>query len=368
LINICFVIDTIESPTAGTEKQLLLLIEHLSRSHFRPYLSVLRSSKWLKEQFHGCETYCADIPSFKTTAGWKGVWRLQKFLKNKQIDVIQVHFRDAGIAGILAGRIAGRKKIIATRRNQGYWMNGRELLVQKILNRFVACFVANSISTKNWAARIEGISPDRINVIYNAIELEPFLACDNNFREQNRKKLNISKDAFVVGIVANLRPVKAIDVFLKAAAIVNEKINNACFLIVGDGLERNRLENLAVHLGIKDDVLFLGRKENIPQILSTFNIGVLSSKSESLPNAVLEYLASGLPIVCTEVGGIRELITSSQYGHIVPVDDPSTMADAIETIFNKKKQCLASGVSIIIRENFNIQKVIEQYENLYKSI
>ena len=121
MIKIAFIIDTIESPTAGTEKQLLLLIKHLDRRKFKPYLCVLRSSQWLREEFDLCELFNAEISSFKKPSAYLNIYRLSRFLRAERIDIVQTHFRDGSIAGILAARISGTKSIVGTRRNQGYW-------------------------------------------------------------------------------------------------------------------------------------------------------------------------------------------------------------------------------------------------------
>lgn len=368
VVRIAFVIDTIESPTAGTEKQLLLLLKHLDRSRFQPILCVMRSSLWLEEEFDICPLHVADIDSFKKVGGLTGVVRLSRFFKREGVRVVQTHFRDASIAGILAARLAGVKSIVATRRNQGYWLTPTELNIQKFLNRWVTVFIANSISTKHWVTQTEGVAPERVEVIYNAIDLVPFGLWGDADRLAVRRDLGISEKTAVVGIVANLRPVKGLDVFLRAAAAVRQQISDIRFLVVGEGSERPRLEALSRELGIDNVVSFLGRREDVERLLTAFDIGVLSSHSESFSNAVVEYLAAGLPVVCTDVGGCREAVQRDWHGKIVVINDHPAMAEAIATVLASRNGAKRTDTIEWVRKLFDLQVVIKKYHRFYTGL
>lgn len=332
MIKIAFVIDTIESPTAGTEKQLLLLLKHLDRTKFKPYLCVLRSSKWLREEFDLCELIDADILSFKKLSAYRNIYKLSRFFRAEGIDIVQTHFVDANKIGIVAAKLAGVNTIISTRRNQGYWHSDRELWILKLLNPFVTAFIANSESTKVWVIQTEGVEESRVNVVCNGIDLE--LYEKNCGKQMPRHRFNIPDDAPVVGIVANLRPVKGIDVFLRAAVVISQSYPDARFLIVGEGTERVALEKLAVELGLEEQVLFLGRREDVADILKLFNVAVLSSHSESFSNAIIEYLTARLPVVCTDVGGVREAVKDGVNGFVVPIGVHERLGERVVEILD----------------------------------
>ena len=117
-IRIAYLIDEIESPSAGTEKQLVHLIERLDRTQFEPVLVVLRSTPWL-ETYSGCQVHCLGIDTFKRPSAWRSLWRFAKYLKQEGVHCIQTHFRDAFIAGVVAAKMAGNIRVIQTRKNQG---------------------------------------------------------------------------------------------------------------------------------------------------------------------------------------------------------------------------------------------------------
>ena len=368
MISIAFVIDTIESPTAGTEKQLLLMLNHLNREKVTPYLCVLRSSPWLREEFTESELFDAEIPSFlRPTTPFK-LWRLAQFFREKNTTIVQTHFRDGSIAGILAARLAGVNVIIGTRRNQGYWYSPLELIVQKFLNRSTTAFIANSNSTKHYAVASEGIAEAKIQVIYNAIDLERFQHPTNETRNSTRSRLGLSAKTPVIGIVANLRPVKRIDIFLLAARRVMETLPNAKFVVIGEGPEHHALTSLAENMGLNSSVLFLGSRVDAPDLLPSLDIAVLSSESESFSNSLLEYLAAGLPVVTTDVGGAREVIDNGVNGYIVPVRDHQTLAERILEILISGETDMGTIGRTIVMERFSISTMLNLTEGLYLSL
>ncbi|HYE67258.1 MAG TPA: glycosyltransferase [Anaerovoracaceae bacterium] len=334
MIKLAFVIDTIESPTAGTEKQLLMLINNLHRSRFSPHLCVLRRSHWLEKYFNECPLFVAGVESFRSIKGIIGVAELSSYLKKCNIDIVQTHFRDGSIAGILAARLARTKVILGTRRNQGYWMSAVDFKIQKILDRWVDGYITNSESTRSWVTENEGIHCGKMHVIYNGFDIEHYMSPSASRRLTARKKLEWPQELPVVGIVANLRPVKDHLTFLRSARVVKESIPSCRFVIIGDGDESKKLIKCAQELNISEDVMFLGQRNDVPEILSACDVGVLSSASESFPNAIVEYMASGLPVVTTDVGGVREAVVDGVNGYIVGVGDWKSLGAKIINILS----------------------------------
>lgn len=331
-IKIAFIIDTIGSPTAGTEKQLLLLLRYLDRSRFDPYLCCLQSSKWLETEFDLCPLYIVNIKSFLKPISYLQILKLSLFFKRNGIDIVQTYFRDANIAGIIAAKIAWIKVIVSTRVCQGYWYTNFELFILKMLNPLVTHFTANCLDTARFTNKVEKIPIKKIRVIHNGLDIELFKRAHEEDRKKYRDKLNIPDNSPVVGIVANLRPVKGLDVFLKAARLVATQIPEVRFLIVGDGVEKGHLLNMVQNSNLGSYVSFLGKVIDVASLLQAVDIGVLSSYSESFSNAILEYMIAGLPVVCTDTGGNREAITHEKNGFIVPIGEYETMANMIVRI------------------------------------
>lgn len=369
MIRIAFVIDTIASPTAGTERQLLFLLRHLDRGRFAPVLCVLQSSPWLETRYDLSPSHVVGVRSFRRPGDWRGIVRFSEFLRREEIDVVQTFFRDSGIAGTLAARLAGRPLVVGSRRNQGYWMESRgELLLQRLLNRWVSSFVANCRSTRDWAAAAEGIAAERIRVIYNGLEPDRFGGDPVPARAEARLRLGIPEGVPVVGAVANLRPVKGLDIFLQAAGLLRAEIPEARFVLIGDGPERRRLEHLAEALGVSERTTFLGAREDVPALLPGFDAGVLASHSESFSNALIEYLAAGLPVACTDVGGCREAVEDGANGFVVPKGDPAALALGIARALRCDREEMAERNRRKAQALFSGTAGVRAHEALYAEL
>jgi len=366
-VKIVFVIDSIASPTAGTEKQLLFLLKHLDRNNFEPYLCCLQSSQWLENDFDICPLYIVKIKSFKNLVSFFRLWRFAKLLRREKIDIVQTHFRDSNIAGIISGKLAGVKKIISTRRNTGYWHNRLEIVILKFLNRWVTIFVANSEFAKKHASKIEGTPPERIEVIHNFVNLEAFKKEDDQEVDKLKESLGTSNGRPVVTMVANLRPVKGVDVFLKSARMVLDSVPGINFIVAGEGEERKRLEVICRQLKLDSSVKLIGAVSDVIPLLRASDIGVLSSNSESLSNAIIEYMAAGLPVVCTDVGGNSELVQDGLNGFLVPSGDPKGLAEAIVKLVNNLDLRLKMGRESRQRAEmlFDVTRTMKAYEALY---
>lgn len=367
MIKIAFVIDTIESPTAGTEKQLLLLIESLDRSKFEPYLCVLRNSNWLESEFNKCELVDINFKSFKSLSSYLQIIEFVSWLRKNKIDIVQTHFIDGNKVGTLAAVLAGTRERISTRRNQGYWHNRSELYILKGLNRFTNKFLCNSESTKSWLISAEKVLPHKVSVIHNAIDLKVFYRGESVQRKKFRSDLGFPEHSIIVGIVANLRPVKALDVFIRAAKNTVNALPDTRFIIVGEGTERERLVNLCKKLKIDDVVHFWGSTEKVEDILSCIDIGVLTSSSESFSNAIVEYMASQLAVVASDVGGVREAITDGHNGYIFKPSDVDSLSLGLIRLIKENliEKFGLNGYQFVLN-NYSKNVIIDKYQKFYE--
>ncbi|MFO1435825.1 MAG: glycosyltransferase [Gammaproteobacteria bacterium] len=145
---------------------------------------------------------------------------------------------------------------------------------------------------------------------------------------------------------------------------------NAHFLIVGEGSEREMLENICRESGLKEVVHFLGNRKDIPRLLKASDIGVLTSHSEGLSNALIEYLAAGLPVVCTNVGGNAEIVVDGHNGYVVPARDGAAIAEALCRLLSNLKLAKEMGENSAKRvaELFDIERCVERTTALYERL
>lgn len=370
-IKIAYIIDSINS-VAGTEKQLLETIKRLNKERFEVTLICLREpSATFQENWKQFKYVELDIKSIFSLKGVFGIFRLAYYLRSEGIDIIQTLFFDANVIGVLAGKIAGIKVIIASRRDMGFWYTSRLLKVLRVINKMTTRILANSYAVKENVSKYEKVSENKIDVIRNGLDMDLF-----NKQISNRnliQSMNMLANKHTVGIVANLnRPVKRVDVFISMASEVLTIVNNVYFEIVGDGNLRNDLEDLTRKLGISDRVIFLGRKTDIKTIIEKWDIGVLSSDSEGFSNSILEYMGVGLPVVATETGGNGEVVEDGVNGFLVPSGDYKAMAEKIICLLKnpEKRIEMSRNAKGLIQKEYiwpiKIMEIESYYYNLLK--
>ena len=216
------------------------------------------------------------------------------------------------------------------------------------------------------ARRIKG---SRLELVYNGVDTERF---DNSEdRASLRSNFRIRKDAHVATLVANLRhEVKNIPMFLRAAEQVSSKTDDAVFVIAGEGELRQELESLADSLGITEQVLFIGRCDDVPGLLAASDVCCLTSSAEGFSNSILEYMAASRPVVATDVGGAAEAIVEGETGFLIDAADAAALAERILELFNDPDRATALGRAgrTRVEEKFSLDKQVTATLELYQGL
>ncbi|MGO8719735.1 MAG: glycosyltransferase [Acidobacteriaceae bacterium] len=331
--RILFLIDEIGGiAEGGTERQVLQLIELASRLGYEPRLTVLRGTEWLTEEQAGCPVSCAGINSLLRPSGWRACWELVRWMRRERIALVQTFFVECNIFGPWLCRLAGVPVVIGSRRNLSQW-HGRAawmapgiLMLQRLTNFSADCVIANSLVVAEATVRKEGLPQRKLHVAYNGIDLAKFSRLDE-LRNQARQMLGVAEDEILVGNISGFREVKGISQFVDAARIVLGKEPRMRFLAVGDGAQYAQIVERIRQYGLEGRIHLAGRQTDVLPYLAAMDIGVLSSLAEGFSNSLLEYMASGLAAVATDVGGNREALEDT--GFLVPPDDPAALAEAI---------------------------------------
>lgn len=246
---------------------------------------------------------------------------------------------------------------------------GRGVLLNRMLGRRVDACVALSQAHKAYVSATERVPERKIVVIPNGIDVGAFSAA-RDARDEVRSDLGIAPDRTVVSIVAQLRPEKNHSMFLRAAREVLGRGARVTFLVVGDGVERPRLERLARELGIERDVRFLGTRSDVPAVMAASDVGVLCSFGEAFPLSVLEFMAAGRPVVSTEVGSVDEIVLPGETGFLVPRDDAAALAVKLERLITDdgERKRLGDAAKRRVEEHFTIERMVERTEALLEDV
>jgi glycosyltransferase involved in cell wall biosynthesis len=370
-IRILYIIDEITNITAGTERQLSQLIKHIDRDRFEPHLLVLRNSEWLETDHFPCPKHSLELESVLSWAGFSKMNELKFFIADKNFHIVQTVFPDSNVVGVIAAGKAGCKAVISTRRNTGFFYTRRILFGTKMANRYVTCFLANSQLVVDAISQIENINRDRFSVIYNGLDPQRFKVEDEEVRSA-RVFMGAGENDSVVGIVANLRPVKDLGNFISAASIIASRRNHVKFAIVGGGEDNitSELKTMAVNLGLGDNLRFMGRVENPMPFIKNFDVGALTSFSEGLSNTLMEYGAMGVPSVVTDTGGNSEVIQDGRTGILVPMRSPEKTAEAIERLITDNDLRKEMGVNALQNawSKFNLNVSVKMHQALYEKL
>jgi L-malate glycosyltransferase len=365
-IKVAYFID-IYRPGAGTENQLKFILQNQDPERVEAKLFTLRETidnKYLSEI--PCPTECLYVKSLFSPDGIIKFFNLVRRLRSEKFDIAMIYFVDSNLFVAPACRLAGLNNIVVNRRDLGYWYGERNMRLLNRINRLTDYFLVNSYAVKKVVTLSEKFPADRIKVIYNALREKE----SNKPDDISREKLNIPPDARIVGIVANLRPVKRIDRFLQVAAKVRSKINNSFFLVLGGGELEWELKELSISLGLKDQISFLGQVSNVSSYLSLFEVGVLTSESEGLSNTLMEYLQADVPSVAFNVGGNNEIIKNEVNGFTVPDGNIEKMANCITEILNNSNlaEKFSAAGKEMVENQFQPANMINQLHSFYKTI
>lgn len=366
--KIVYMIDSFSGPYAGTESQLWYLISELDRGRFEPEIVMLRHSDFsLGEHEWPCPVRVLGIKKILSISGIFQVLKFSQYLRKTDVRILQVFFADASVLGPLLAKLSG-VKLVASRRDMGIWYSPAVLAILRMFSSRVDMVIANSYAVKRLVASKERIPENRIQVIYNG--LEPLETAKNQTRAIADKRTDSHKKRnTVIGIVANLRPVKRIDDLLRAFRKMREKIHGAHLVVVGGGDLENDLKSLAEELGILDRVEFTGRLDNPSVMIDRFDIAVLCSESEGLSNALMEYLRAGKPVVCTAVGGNQELVKDGWNGFLVRVGDVEALSNALVRIASDKTiyTMLSENAKQSI-EDCSVKAMVNRHMKLYSTL
>jgi sugar transferase (PEP-CTERM/EpsH1 system associated) len=297
------------------------------------------------------------------------VWELARIIRKLRPDI--VHSRNwAGIDAVMAARISRVPVVIHGEHGREAidpkGQNRRRKLIRRALSPFVDQYVTVSDDLRHWL--VNGRIPEKkIIRIHNGVDTSRF---SNGSRETARGLLGVSSDQVVIGTVGRLDPVKDHTTLIRAFAMVQPQHTRSVLIIVGEGLLRLALENQIEELRLGGQVRLIGERSDIPAILKAFDVFVLPSIAEGLSNTILEAMASELPVIATRTGGNPELVKDGVTGSLVPVQNPATLADAMEMYLKDSELRAAHGKAgreRVVRQ-FTVERMVAQYLSLYLSL
>ncbi|MFH1641255.1 MAG: glycosyltransferase family 4 protein [Candidatus Omnitrophota bacterium] len=284
---------------------------------------------------------------------------LMKTMKEKGIDIIHSNTRVTQVLAYFLGRHA-HKPYVST--CHGFF---KRRFSRRIFPCWGAKVIAISQQVKEHLIRDFGVKENRVRLIHNGVDID-------DFRQTAGKRLNAKLNLGltsgpVIGIVARLSGVKGHVYLIEAMKTVVKKFPDAQLLIVGEGRLGKDLENLCARLGLGDNIVFLSSVTDTTRVLSAMDLFVLPSLEEGLGLSLMEAMASGLPVIGSDVGGIKSLIHHGNTGLLVKRADSKELASAILELLSDRKlaNILGNNASKFIAEDFSREKMVLETERAY---
>ena len=296
--------------------------------------------------------------------------RFARQLRDSGDAILHCHDRYSNVFGAFWGRIAGTAAIITSRR----WDQREGSAGLRRLNRLAfrasSAVVANSGRVQRALTLEDGVLAPRTALISNFVEADAFERPDAGEVGVRRQAVGLPPDTPVVGIVANLRPVKDHVLFLRMAALVAASDSRVHFAIIGEGDQRERLEREAGRLGLVGRVHFLGLLPDRPNPFQLVDIATLTSRTEGFPNSILEAMAAARPVVATEVGGVPDAVVEGVTGFMVPPGVAESFAGAVLRLLGDPglaRRCGEAGERLA-RDRFSETRVLADLQALYERV
>jgi glycosyltransferase involved in cell wall biosynthesis len=373
--KLTFIVDHLNLALAGTENQLFKMFPGLV-AHFDVEVICFRyEGEWLETQGRriGFKVKFFEIRDFKSPVAYRNIWRLRGHLRATRPDVVHTFFPVSNIVGVLAAKLAGVRAIVASRRDFGEWMSGRYLAATKLANRAVDWIVTNSTQVKLLTERVESYPPDRIEVIFNGIDLSGMAIPP--VRDEMRRELGIPPGDTVCVLVGNYRPMKRHQTLVEAAALIVARRPDVSFLLVGGDYTpgeplKSAVQRRAAELGIAHKIFYAHAKGDVQKFLAVADIGVNCSQGEGISNAIMEYMTARLPCVVANSGGNPDLVEHEVTGLLFELDNPRAMAENVERMIADPvlRQRVTERAHQLVSTRMTIPGMIDHFRRFYSQI
>jgi glycosyltransferase involved in cell wall biosynthesis len=348
---------------AGAEKQLYLLASRLDRARYEIHVVTLKGEQEgrLLEALrnNGIKTTSLNI-SHKWEL-WKLI-QLWKLLKTFQPDILQSFLFFDNIVARIIGRMAHVPLIISGQRNANT-STGLRFILDRLTLPLAHHIVSNSEAGMRLLRNQHSFESHKMCVIHNGINTAiPKHPDVEKLRSHAQQKLHI-------GFVGYLTKQKGVDVLLKALVKLKQSHADVYCSIIGDGPELESLTKEVVVQQLQDTVGFLGKQEQAVGLMPAFDVLVLPSLWEGLPNVIMEAMAQGIPVIATNVGGVPELIQTEVTGLLIEPQNVDALVQAIVTMCDPSvREPMGMSAKSSIAQQFTLETMVEQYDQLYISL
>jgi glycosyltransferase involved in cell wall biosynthesis len=366
-VRILYVITTL--PVGGVEQHVLTVVRGLDPARFEPVVVCLGEEGVIGREIKHAGIDVVAFGRMQHKRWDPGIVRLLvRLMRERQVHIVHTHVYNPGVYGRIAAKLAGVPGVVATAHGVYYRRKWKRRLINRVLAHYTDRQIAVSEAVKQDLIRYDWVRPESIEVIPTGIDLTPFqLEVDP---AKVRSELGLPPDAYVFGTVGRLERPKGHVYLLRAFERIAKANARARLVLVGDGSLAKPLQEEAARLGFAERVVFAGSRRNVPYLLRAMDVFVFPSLWEGQGLALVEAMASGLPVVASRVGGVSEVITDGTCGKLVPAGSPEALAEAMLAVMANPARAREMGTAARARAEsvFGASRMIERLEELYLEI
>ncbi len=360
---------TTDSVIAGTERMILAYLERHDPSKYKPTLATLTGPGDLIDEARrlGIEGYHLDCRS-----PFGATFRLRGLLRKVRPDIVHSYLFHTNILSRFLRPFCRIPKLICGMRSVYFpgaypgWYHRLDGFTRRLCEGFIA----NSYAGKRSLVQMAGIPAEKIDVVPNGIDIQRFERDRATNREWLVKEFSLPEDAFVFGIVAQLRPRKHHALLFRSLQTALRTEPSIYLLVIGDGPEYDRLKRLQEKLGLESHVTMAGYRAEIPEILAGLDAFVLPTSLEGSPVSVMEAMVSGLPVIVANAGGVVELIEDGKTGLLVEPQDENELTQAMLRLAHdpQLRRRIGENAKERIRSEYSFEEMARRIEAVYDKV
>ncbi len=323
-------------------------------------------------EFIQCPFLLRRINVIKDLKAFFDIWRI---IKKYNPLIVHTHSSKAGLMGRLAAKLAGAPIIVHTPHGHvffGYFGPFKTklfIILEKLASRITDKIVALTNREKKDHILFKIAEEDKFSVIYSGIELNILKESSSEEKQNLKKELGIPENSLIVGTAGRLVPVKGPEFLVKSSQYIISKYPDTYFMFTGDGPLEQDLKRKALEMGISENIIFLGWRDDVAKIISIYDIFVLPSLNEGMGRVLAEAMALGKSIVASNVGGIPDLVIHGKNGFLVPPKNPEELAKYIQVLLedkDKREKMGLAGKEMAL--NFGAESMVEKIASLYEEL
>jgi glycosyltransferase involved in cell wall biosynthesis len=369
-ITVC---QLLHSMNVGGAEVLAARLARRLRGTFRFVFACLDDVGPLGEELRD-DGFRVALVGRKPGIDWGLPFRLARLMRSEQVDVVHAHQYTPFFYG-LTSRLPGLgRPILFTEhgRHQPDYPRPKRMLANRLLLSHRDRVVGVGGAVRQALIANEGLPPRRVDVLYNGIDVDAFAATGDTsgLRLDTRRELGVNPDGFVILQVARLDYLKDHATALRTMARVIKQMPSARLVLVGDGPERPSVEALVRDLNLGGSVRLIGVRKDVDRLLHGADLFLLTSVSEGIPLTVIEAMAAELPIVATDVGGLREIVAEGETGLLAPAKDDAALANHVVRLAGDAnlRQMMGTAGRARAKEHFDEPRMADEYGRIYREL